>query len=164
MEIFFRIIFFITLAGIVSCVQGPNLSEVPSLEYIKISKDTMLQGSGANDFLTLFLSIEDGDGDIGNDQEDGIFNLFVFDSRTDQLYDQANLIPEVPNGIAQKGVLIDMELTVLQTCCVFPENIPPCESPQAYPMDSLYLDIYIIDRAGNKSNTVRSDLIHLICD
>jgi len=164
MQILFRILSLCYITSFISCVQGPNLSEIPALEYVSLSKDTMDQGFGTNDHLKLFLNIEDGDGDIGNDEEDGIFNLFVFDSRTETLYDQANLIPEVPSGIAQKGVLVEMELTVLQTCCLFPENIPPCESPIEYPLDSLYLDVYVVDRAGNQSNTVRSDIIYLRCN
>ncbi len=154
-------LFILLLAA---CVQGPNLSEIPALEYQGISKDTMDQGSGTADFLTLFLHIEDGDGDIGNDQEDGTFNLFVFDSRTGNLYDQANLIPKVPEGVSEKGVFIDMELTVFETCCLFPDNIPPCESPDLYPLDSLTLDVYLIDRAGNQSNTVSTETIYLRCN
>lgn len=164
MELFktLAILLFSMLLG--SCLEGPSLSEIPEIRYDGISKDSLDQGSGTSDFLTLFLHIEDGDGDIGHDEDEEIFDLFVLDSRTGSLYDQPNLIPEIPKGVSEKGVIIDMELTLFETCCLFPDNIPPCESPDDYPLDSLQLEIYIIDRAGNESNRVKSETIFLRCN
>ncbi len=164
MQILGRAFILFCFCGLMACVQGPSLSEIPSIEYRGISKDTLNQGTGTEDFLTLFFHVEDGDGDIGNDPEDGVFNLFVFDNRTGNLYDQEKLIPKVPEGVSSKGVFIDLELTLFETCCLFPDNIPPCEFPAQYPLDSLTLDIYIKDRAGNQSNTITSETLYLRCN
>ncbi len=164
MQILGRALILFSLCVLTSCVQGPDLSEVPTITYQGLSKDTLNQGTATEDFLTLFFHVEDGDGDIGHDPEDNTFNLFVFDSRTGNLYDQPNLIPKVPEGVSSKGVFIDLELTLFETCCRFPDNIPPCNSPPQYPLDSLTLDIYIVDRAGNQSNTVTSETLYLRCN
>ncbi len=159
--------FFITILTFsfsLSCTKGPNISNIPALEYQGVSKDTIRQSVTTDDSFVLFLHIEDGDGDIGNDDNDGVFNLFIIDSRTGQDYDQPVLIPKVPESVSKRGVLIDMELRLFPPCCIYDDSTPPCVQSSANPLDSLTLDIHLVDRAGNLSNTVTSDMIYILCD
>lgn len=147
-----------------SCTKGPELSNIPYLEYQMLSKDTINQSVSTDDSFILFLHIEDGDGDIGNESSDGVFNLFITDSRTGEDYDQPVLIPKVPESVSKRGVLIDMELTLFPPCCLYSDSTPPCVPSSTNPLDSLTLDIHLIDRAGNMSNIVTTDKLYVRCE
>ncbi len=148
----------------ISCGKGPDISDVPSLEYTGMSKDTIKQSLVTDDSFVLYVHIEDGDGDIGDDTAANGFNFFIKDSRTGLDYDQPYLIPKVPEGLSKNGVFIDLELRLFPPCCIYPDNTFPCEISQQFPLDSLQLEISLMDRAGNISNTVTSDFLYLRCN
>jgi len=150
--------------SMMSCGKGPNISDVPSLEYTGISKDTIKQSLVTDDSFILYVHIEDGDGDIGDDTATNGFNFFIKDSRTGEDYDQPYLIPMVPEGLSKNGVFIDLELRLFPPCCIYPDNTFPCEISEVFPLDSLQLEISLMDRAGNLSNTVTSDYLYLRCN
>ncbi len=147
----------------ISCNNGPNIPDTPSLTYTGMDKDTIRQSIGTDESFVISLRIEDGDGDIGN-EGDSLFNLFIIDSRTGQDYDQPVQIPTLPEGLSQNGVIIDAELRLFATCCIFPDGTFPCETSDDFLLDSLQLNITIQDRAGNMSNTVTSDFLYIRCD
>jgi len=149
--------------GSTSCNNGPDIPDSPSLSFTGMDKDTIRQSIGTDESFVISLRIEDGDGDIGN-EGDSLFNLFIIDSRTGQDYDQPVQIPTLPEGLSQNGVIIDAELRLFATCCIFPDGTFPCETSDEFPLDSLQLDITIQDRAGNMSNTVTSDFLYIRCD
>ena len=62
-----RLIFFIVLGSIVSCISPPDYSDVPSLEFRSVSKTAIKQGLVNVDSFTLVLFFTDGDGDFGYD-------------------------------------------------------------------------------------------------
>lgn len=123
----------------------------------------MDQGFLNSDSLTIFLYFTDGDGDIGFEDTDTLQNLFIIDSRTGKIAESIK-IPGIESGGIGKGISVDMELQVYTTCCLFPGSIPPCSVVAAYPRDSLKYSIYLIDRSGNKSNTVETEYIYLNCN
>jgi hypothetical protein len=152
---------FVLISSLASCLKGPGLSIIPAIEYRGISKDTITQSIGTGDSFILNLHIEDGDGDIGDEAN---FNLFILDSRTGADYDQPYLIPLIPESITKKGVIIDLELRLFATCCIYPDSSIPCTPSTNFPFNELELEIYLVDRAGNVSNTVISDTIYLKCE
>lgn len=145
-----------------SCVNAPDYPIEPEITYVGISKNTIVQGVSNIDSLHIYMEFTDGDGDIGT-KDENIFNIFLIDKRTDQLQDQF-IAPYVPSAGAANGISGEIDILVYTTCCFFPDNIPPCESPAQYPTDTIQYEIYIKDRAGHESNRILTDLITINCD
>jgi len=146
-----------------SCVKSPNFSDIPEIEFVGLSAPTMVQNSLNTDSIFVQFSFTDGDGDIGLSTETFDQNIFIFDNRTGDRYD-AFKAPVIPEQGASKGIRGEITVRLYTTCCLFPDNIPPCESPIQYPTDTLTLDIFIKDRAENESNRITTSPIILLCD
>ena len=156
--------FALLLGLIAACTNAPDFPIIPEIEYIGASKNSMIQNSLNTDSIFISISFTDGDGDIGGITETQNQNIFIVDNRTGESYDRFR-IPEIPEQGANNGISGEIRLRLFTTCCLFPDNIiPACEAPREFPTNELLLDIYIVDRAGNKSNTVTSDPITLLCD
>ncbi|MGE5355899.1 MAG: hypothetical protein ACM3PT_06630 [Deltaproteobacteria bacterium] len=146
----------------ISCTISPDFPPEPHLEFKGMNKKIMKQGSLNTDSLTIYLSFTDGDGDIGQDQTDSIVNLFVIDSRTNKTAESIRL-PKISDSGIGNGVSGDIELKLYTTCCLFTNNIPPCSVIEGIKFDTLTYRIYLVDRAGNKSEIVETDNIILEC-
>jgi len=144
------------------CTRASGFSVIPEINFVGLSKDTMRQNALNTDSLTIVLDFKDGDGDIGIEGKSNVLNLFVKDLRTGNNYGNYK-IPNIPNKGAEKGIEGRMFINLFTTCCVFPESIPPCNRPAKYPFNDLQLEIYIQDRALNKSNVVKTSIIKLRC-
>lgn len=155
------LLFFIPMIQY-SCAESPNFDIVPSIEYLRMSKSEMIQGNFFTDSIIIEVAFKDGDGDLGlNDPIRGP-NVFLIDSRTNQIYSSYR-IPEIPDVGANNGVEGVMYLKVYNSCCIFSSGIPPCEIAPSEPINELIFEIYLIDDAGNQSNTVETDVIRLLC-
>lgn len=141
------------------CAKPPDLDEVPSMEYIAISKTSMKQGSVNQDSVILTLKIKDGDGDIGfTNDNNRTQDLFVIDKRTNFTYD-TYIIPAIPQQGANNGIIITMDVVLKTTCCI----INSCDPDPDQADEMLPLEIYVKDRAGNQSNSVAINDLTLIC-
>lgn len=156
--IYFILIIFVAIG----CVQNPDFPDEPTIEYIGISKNQMVQNSLNTDSLFLQFSFTDGDGNIGNESNETVQNITITDNRTGNRYDSFKL-PTIPVQGASKGIEGEITLRLYTTCCIFPENIPQCEAPADYPTDTLTLDIQIADRDNNLSNIITTESIILLC-
>lgn len=146
-----------------SCSLTPNFSDTPSIEFLGISRDTFSQGAILNDSILLSFSFRDGDGDLGTETVGILENIILTDSRTNERYDRYKIPPLDISG-AMTGIEGDITLKVFNTCCLFPDNIPPCQSPPEYPFDELVLTVQMIDDSGKESNTITTPTITLLCD
>ena len=156
----FNLFFFlIFLSG---CVTKPDFSNIPYLEFTGMDKNIMTQGDFNSDSIFIYLKFTDGDGDLGFESTDSLPNLFVIDSRTDNIAESIK-IPKLPDTGTGNGVSGEIELKLYTTCCLFENNIPPCSVIDNILYDTLYYKIYLIDRAGNSSDTVYTDPIILEC-
>lgn len=153
----------LVLGLIIGCTNAPNFPITPEIEFIGASKNSMIQNSLNTDSIFISISFTDGDGDLGGMTETSSQNIFITDNRTGQLYDQFR-ITDIPQQGASNGISGEIIMRLYTTCCLFPDNIPPCEAPIDYPTNELTLDISIMDRAGNKSNTITTAPIILLCD
>lgn len=147
----------------VGCVRDPNFSDIPEITFLGLSKNAMDQNSFNTDSLYLQFKFTDGNGDFGNPANESVQNIVIKDNRTGLNYDQFRA-PTIPEEGASKGVEGEITIRLYTTCCLFPENIPPCSSPPKYPTDTLTLDIYIMDREQNKSNVITTEYIILKCN
>jgi hypothetical protein len=141
--------------GCVMCLRPPDYPIIPNIGFVRMSKNTMKQGDGLNDSLRLILSFEDGDGDIGSNDS---INVFLFDTRQPNATPEIARMPFVPEAGAKNGISGEISLLVYTTCC-----LPSCNSFLNKATDSLFFDVYIKDRAGHKSNVVRTPYIALRC-
>ena len=163
-KISFTLIVF-TIFGIISCINSPDYSDTPVLEFVALSNLQMSQRPLNSDTTIVSLKFTDGDGDIGFSSETPGENIFVIDDRTGEFYDRFR-VPAIPEQGANNGVSGTINMVLLNTCCIFPpqDSIPACESPNQYPDNDLTFTIYMVDRAGNKSNEVKTPAIKLKCN
>ena len=146
---------------IIACTKPPDYSDTPEIGFISFSKTTMQQGSGFEDETTLTISFTDGDGDIGIG--DGIPSIYFKDLRDSSEF-ITFVAPEIPEQGVGNGISGEMYIKVNTTCCIHPDQDDGCLSDFSdYPTDNLVYEVYIIDRAGNKSNVIQTDPITLLC-
>ena len=133
----------IVLIGLLwSCEKEETLDEVPKLELISITPQSVVQ---FEDSVVISLSYEDGDGDLGGFPADSV-NLFVVDNRNNIPF-EFRIQEMVPGG---KEVPIKGTLNV-----VLPNLYLTGESSQ----ESVTFSIHAFDRAGNKSNVVSTPAV-----
>lgn len=159
--------FFFTLALIISCTKPPDYSDVPEIEFVSFSKSVlqMATGSSNDDFTYLTISFTDGDGDLGGGDTS---TVFFIDDRTgsDFLTFEAALIPEQGAG---NGISGEMIVTLPTTCCIHPDPLyssDGCGAPfeaTGVDSDTVTYDVYILDRAGNKSNVITIAPLTILC-
>ena len=136
--------FLISAFAISSCHKDdPIHSKVPSLELVSVSSGSIVEG----DPLTFRIQYTDGDGDLGENNADA-HNLFLVDNRVNVTY-QYRIQQLAPSG---SSLIIRGNLDVeLKTTAITNGSIS---------QDVTY-SIYVIDRAGNQSNTVTTGTINI---
>ena len=148
--------FLVIILG--SCGDNAGDSVSPTIEFLGMSNDTMSQSSLNIDSTLIRIRFEDPDGDIGGTETR---NLIIIDTRTGEEYDSFSL-PDLPES--KDGVEGEITIRLFTTCCIFPENIPPCEAPPQYPENELILNIFMLDDAGNRSNEISTTPVVLLCN
>lgn len=147
-----------------SCYQRQDLPPEPSLEFIGMDKNSIKQGFSKEDSIVFYLNLRDGDGDIGVSSSDTLSkSIFIKDMRTGNISEQFN-IPEIPDNISVNGISAELQLKLYTTCCLFPDNIPPCSVITDYPIDTIIYEITIRDRAGNTSAPIQTPPIFILCE
>ncbi len=142
-----------------SCLTPPEYPDEPRIEFVSMLRDTVIQGVDSN---VITISFEDGDGDIGSNNE---VNLFLTDTRfTSPARVQTFKIPVIPqqgigNGISGK---VDILIDPGSLCCV--NTKITCVSEENAPMEPTVYTMYLEDRAGNVSNVIELPPLYLICD
>jgi len=159
---------FIFSLSYYSCVNAPNYSNTPEIEFIGFTNLVMDQAPLNSDTTVMSIKFTDGDGDIGFEMETTGENIFIIDNRTNEFFDRFRA-PAIPPQGANNGVSGEINMVLLNTCCIFPlvagqDTISPCQSPDIYPTNELTFTVYIIDRAGNKSNEIVTPPITLNCN
>ena len=115
----------------------------------------MKAGSFFNDSLVISLKLTDGDGDIGYvDEQLRKTDLFVIDKRTGVSFD-TYILPKIPQQGSNNGIIANMKVKLFTQCC----TVNPCDPDINQADEALPLEIYVYDRAGNRSNSVVIDAI-----
>lgn len=145
------------------CIDSPNYPDTPFIEFMDLSKDTLNQGVFQQDSLFVRFRFEDGDGDIGKTEQDPENNIFFIDERTGTL-DNTFGIPTLPEDGAGNGVEGEVKILLYSTCCIYSDGSDPCVPNPQFPFDTVQYRIYMVDRAGHKSNEILTDPIILRCN
>ena len=156
-KIWILLVFFL-----ISCTDNAEETQAPILNFSSISKTNMRQGAINEDSLWVEFTLEDNDGDIGFGNTSKNRDITVKDLRTNLISDEFKL-PDLPSTTGKK-INATVSVLILTTCCLFPENIPPCSSPPNYPTDTIVYEIQVKDKAGHWSNAIQTPPIILICN
>lgn len=146
-----------------TCLDTPNYPDEPYIEFLSVSKDTLRQGIFMEDSLQVRFSFQDGDGDIGRDDQSPENNVFFIDERTGTL-DNTFGIPSIPQEGAANGVEGEVRIVLFSTCCIYNDGQDPCTPNPSSPYDTVQYRIYIMDKAGHKSNEILTTPIILKCN
>lgn len=125
----------------VSCGKDEDiiLSEVPRLEFNSLSPTTIQEFDGP---ITFNIKYEDGDGDLGENSPN-VNNLYLKDNRNDIMYEY-RLQQLAPDGAS---------IPIKGTFDVVLNNTAITDGSSE---QSATFDIFVVDRSGNKSNTITS--------
>jgi len=110
---------------------------VPKISFVSFSKSEIVS---FKDELDITIKYQDGDGDLGNWEADSL-DIYVKDSRL-RAYDRYHLQP-----LAPKGVNVRIE-------GIFSLKLKTLFVLSSANTENASFEIYIRDRAGNKSNIV----------
>ncbi len=161
---------FLAITSFLACTKPPDYPLEPVITFKSLSKSTLPQGNLNSDSLTIIFSYTDGDGDLGNDENQA--SVFLKDMRTG-FESPSFSIPFVPEQGAGNGISGEIAIQVFTSCCIHPilnQICMPFGDADQYsgnlffPIDTLAYEIYIVDRAGNESNVIKTDPIFLQCD
>lgn len=155
----------LALASLSACLSEPEYPVEPEVKFVGLSRDTMTQGALLQDSITVVISFTDGDGDIVFPAGDTTPSVFLVNRKTREQVASFKLDPIEEKGLSN-GVNGELRLRVYTTCCDYPDNINalPCEISREFPVDVLLLEAYMVDRAGNQSNSAEVAPIFLRCD
>lgn len=162
--IFYSIVLSILLFA---CSTPPEYPLEPIISYRGLSTINIPQSSSSVDALdTLIIRIgfTDGDGDLGD--RDSI-NIWLTDSRDGFRHIfKINEIPELGSSRSISGE-IAIKLTnspaTKYFCCTFPNTRVTCIPSTEFPVDTMSYSIQVRDRAGNFSNSIRTETFNVLC-
>lgn len=150
----FSISIGIGLMAISACSKSSNKTNgsAPIITFKGISVDSLTAGS--SEILNIQFGFTDNDGDLGNSSSSGNFDIYTFDHRDSNMVNYY-----FPKGITES---IDTLKGVSGTCNLALEAAFIILRPNRTSRDTMQLDLYIKDKAGNVSNTIRIPDIYLV--
>jgi hypothetical protein len=153
-------ILMISLLGIMSCYKTPTYPIIPHIDFAGY---TVTQPYIIPDTGNLRITFTDGDGDLGmlNNSDSGTLSkVFIYNIKY-SLTSPSN-IPIIPQKGTTKAISgsIDIKLAGSLGVGLFDES--SCLLFQ-HPLDTLTFSIYIVDRAGNKSNVITTPPLVVSC-
>jgi len=145
-----------------NCVKPPDYPNEPVIEFMSLSKTTMLQTPLGQDSILISFNFTDGDGNLGS--QNGEPNIFIKDGR-DNFDKPAYQIPYIEPQGAGNGISGMISIVVPTTCCIYTDANGFKYSCETVPInfDTLTFLISIKDRSGNESNQIETPPIGLIC-
>ncbi len=157
-----------------SCVKQPEYSIIPHIEFKSISATTVYTTASAGSQTdTVTLTFTDGDGDIGppsSDQGTGDindctdhskdsltinnphYNLYWYFYRAGDSCITQNITANLPNDGKYKAITGEIQF------------YPQVECGPNGGTDTVFLSVFIKDRAGHISNRVRTPYVTVVCN
>lgn len=142
------ILIALLLTGLAACVKPPEYPVEPKIDVLGINQQYFVELD--DDSLSVEIYFEDGDGDLGSDDE---VNMFWEDSRVPG-YQIPFKIPFIESQGNVKAISGTITTYYPITFCIDDSD----------PVDSFYYKIYIVDRAGHMSNVDSTAMIFLTCN
>lgn len=145
-------ILLLSCLGYVGCIEPDEYPPEPAITSLSLSTSSVSQGES----FFISLGFTDGDGDFGNTETDTSAQVLVFDGRTDFLYNYN--LPIFTESGASDALSGTIDINVAGFFCV-----PPMPGEPASVVDSMYMRIQLIDRAGNTSELETAPLLLINC-
>lgn len=149
----------LVVLSLTSCIDEPEFSDEPSISFVSYSKDSLDQGPLVGDSVFVRFDFEDGDGDLGSEDESSIFFI---DTRQDFIFSSFRMpvLPEPGNDRAVQG---SVTVKLLTTCCIDDQgNTCPTDDPSL--TEDVIYEVYLIDRAGNESDRITLPPLTIRCN
>jgi hypothetical protein len=145
-----------------SCSKKPSdyYSIVPQIYYKSVTPNTINERDTTSAVQIQF-EFTDGDGDLGYDQQDTVHNIYFKDSRDTAAADFTfnYPFPYVASNMRPKNGSLQGNVVANLTYSYFSINLDSLHV--ALGGDTLTFKIYIIDKAGHKSNVITTDPIYV---
>jgi hypothetical protein len=137
-------LFFLVVLGFTAC-KDAALSDTPVIEFVSITPSEVQEWQ---DSIVITISYKDGDGDLGENNAN-VNNLFVKDLRLNQTvaFRINQLSPET--DITIQG---NLNVVLPNTALTNPNGAS----------ETVQFEIFVNDRAGNKSNTITTTPILVV--
>jgi hypothetical protein len=161
MKLKLTIIFAVSFLGITACFKTPEYPIEPVIKFVSYST---VQPYIIPDTGNIRISFTDGDGDLGklrNNDSGSLSRIFIRDVKY-SLDKTPQVLPIIPQKGTTKAIsgTIDIKLAGSSGIGLFDES--SCLLYQ-HPYDTLIFEIYIKDRAGNKSNVITTPPLVVSC-
>lgn len=152
--------YFLLVLFLAACVNAPEFPTEPVITYEGVNKAEIFQSvNGPLDSIEFHFSFTDGDGDLGQDST----SIFFTDSRLGTI--TPFRIRPFPTEGTGNGISGDIFVRFVNldagVCCISGNRI--CIINEAVPVDTVSYAIQIMDRAGNLSNVIRTEVIEIKC-
>ncbi|HLU17758.1 MAG TPA: hypothetical protein VKZ76_06890 [Edaphocola sp.] len=151
-------ILVLLLSVMVACVkkETEKYAKVPHLEYKSVNMHSINLSVDTGEWM-MFFDFVDGDGDLGTRANDNEMRIFLKNEVLDKVYEfPFPYIP--PSARSGKSYLKGASKAVLDIQAFFRmrDDIPDRDK------DTFVFSLYIVDEAGNQSNTLISDSIYIV--
>lgn len=128
------------------CGKNENYSTTPKIDFKSFSPASSINVVG-NPEVTVNLTFQDGDGDIGRERTGmpgaDIFLEYVYDGNN-VLFSDSVILPQIPNSATDKNVSGVLGFKVPTTFLI----------RQGKSEDVVQFKVYLLDKAGHKSNVI----------
>lgn len=155
------IVLVISVLGIASCYKTPSYPVEPHIDFQDYS---VTQPYTITDTGNLRISFTDGDGDLGmlSNSDSGTLSKIYITNIKYSLPSVPRNIPIIPQKGTTKAIsgTIDIKLAGSGGVGLLDES--SCLLIQ-HPLDTLTFSIYIMDRAGHKSNVITTPPLVVQC-
>lgn len=139
-----------------SCFKTPTYPVAPTLEFSNYNNVTMPYNTSSSPIGSMILNFTDGDGDLGKlDNADASSRIVLANNLYTKL-DTFN-IPIIPNKGTTNAIsgTLEVKFDFLEGVCG--------ALGVTQPTDTIIFNVYIEDRAGNKSNTITTPPLVIKC-
>lgn len=137
----------------------------PKIFFISLSPEELSVNDTAcirtNQCILLKFRFEDGDGDLGNENAEGPENVFLTDLRPGLPYKDGPIFYDgkinykLPQSLTPESRNLSIQGTI-EIALPYSPLINPFGIP-----DTIIYELYIVDRAGHKSNIIRTSAVIL---
>ncbi len=138
-------IIILLLFLLIACDDSPVFPLEPEIFFVGISPEQATQYTA--DEIQLTIRYQDGDGDLGYEGSERINNLYITDTRsffaTNPSRTAAYSIPSLTPDTRRPSIQGEITISIMT---------PPAE-PNA---ELLVYEVYLVDRAGNMSNVIKT--------
>jgi hypothetical protein len=157
MKVWLPLLLFVAGIGLLfGCKKNKN-NPIPDIYFLALHPDT-IKGGSPFDTAYLTFNFQDGDGDLGNDITQGVYDVYLRDLRDSAFPLLRFPFPTIPdeardpiNGIKGTGSIALLGIDL----------IPRQDTIHKYQGDTVIYDMWIVDRAQHQSNIIRTTPLYI---